>query len=477
MNPRRLSCLIAACIVCFICSTAGYAQQCYPPTAPPGEMSLPLATAWQYNLPHPPLPFWGVRVATVNYYKNAANPPTPEIVAILEDAVLQWNLRACDTGIFFMAVPGLADLDFWRTPFDSLAGDCAAYQVPGQDIVYGPAWEARITNPALGPIQARAVIIHEIGHFLGLDESNFPLPINIMTQGTCATPAPVTNITIAGAQKVAECLNSQHNCNFWLFFPLHPDVCIQQGGYWNFSIGGCYPEPQPVPCVDCLDNDDCCYGDVCHNGQCGPPEINCPDCCPECPYDTVCYEGFCSYATPVLIDVNGDGFQLTDAAHGVDFDFAGNGAPRHIAWTAAGTDDAWLVWDKNRNGKIDSAREMFGNLSPQPTVPQEDRNGFLALAEFDKSTLGGNSDGVISRQDYFFRDLRLWTDSNHNGISEAAELRSLEPSGLAVLELRYKESRRRDQYGNWFRYRAKVKDARGAQIGRWAWDVILKLGN
>ncbi|MCP3997328.1 MAG: hypothetical protein GY722_20045 [bacterium] len=175
--------------------------------------------------------------------------------------------------------------------------------------------------------------------------------------------------------------------------------------------------------------------------------------------------------SPILISLDNGSLQLTGPEDGVQFDLTADGIPEHTAWTKRNSDDAFLVLDRNENGFIDDGSELFGDHTPQPVPDPADRNGFEALAVFDDSLSGGNEDGFIDESDSIFSDLQMWTDSNHNGISEADELLSMSEAGVVAIDLSYRSVSRTDAHGNEFRFASKVQMSLGM---RTAWDVFFQ---
>lgn len=280
----------------------------------------------------------------------------------------------------------------------------------------------RVGNPATLLAFVRELSRHEGGHGIGLENAN-----------NCPPGSTIMSPLDDAETFITPCDNN------------------------SISNDPAYPAPTPDPTPEgCQLN-------------CGPYAI--PDY-----QNCICF--YVGDSSPILVDILGNGFDLTDTTGGVNFDLNNDGAAERISWTTNNDDDAWLALDRNGNGGIDSGAELFGNYAPQPSPPPGiERNGFNALAECDNPAKGGNGDGVIDKKDNVFNSLRLWQDSNHNGISEAGELHTLRDLGLKVIDLDYKTSKRTDQYGNAFRYRAKVKDTHDAQLGRWAWDVFLMTGH
>jgi hypothetical protein len=292
---------------------------------------------------------------------------------------------------------------------------------------------------------------------------------NVQTYGLgrCASPSVSGNFTKCYPQfntpTIGACSPSACNCVRWSQFILGK---MASCGFFSCS------------CVDNGTHEQFYLEEECWNESCGGGGSGGGGCgltfegggsnpCECDPYSPNC-------VSPILIDVAGNGFQLSSASAGVDFDIRAVGAAQRISWTVPSSDDAWLALDRNGNGTVDDGSELFGNFTPQPAPPTgHERNGFLALAEYDKPTNGGNGDQLITPSDHIFASLRLWQDRNHNGLSEVVELFPLQTVGLKTLELDYKEAKKEDEYGNYFRYRAKVKEEQGAQISRWAWDVFL----
>lgn len=172
---------------------------------------------------------------------------------------------------------------------------------------------------------------------------------------------------------------------------------------------------QPVECQRADENSETGY-------EAG--EVGCTD-------DDWCDPDHCS---PILIDFDGDLFQLTGAEDPVWFDIDGTGRRRAIGWTSEGTDDGFLCRDLNGNGTIDHGGELFGTAT-RLSNGNLAKSGYEAMGELDLPSHGGNGDGILSGEDRGFWGLCVWHDTDRSGTSEPEELTPLSWSGVVSLDL------------------------------------------
>ena len=130
---------------------------------------------------------------------------------------------------------------------------------------------------------------------------------------------------------------------------------------------------------------------------------------------------------PIILDLAGDGLETVGLASNIHFDHNGDGVLTKTGWV--GANDALLVWDRNANGSIDTGAELFGDFTPLPNGTLAP-NGFAALAALDS-----NGDGILDAADPAFAELKLWRDTDQNGVTGEGELISLTDAGIVSLNL------------------------------------------
>ena len=109
---------------------------------------------------------------------------------------------------------------------------------------------------------------------------------------------------------------------------------------------------------------------------------------------------------PLILDLDGNGIDITSLKDGQLFDINGDGTLDQTAWIKGA--DALLALDRNGDGEINDGRELFGDQHGA-------KDGFAELSKFDD-----NLDGLIDQQDGVFSSLVLLrADGSQQGLADA----------------------------------------------------------
>jgi hypothetical protein len=154
-----------------------------------------------------------------------------------------------------------------------------------------------------------------------------------------------------------------------------------------------------------------------------------------------------------VLDLAGDGYQLSSVTDGVSFDLDGTGTRVRTAWTRAGADDGFLFLDTNGNAVVDNGQELLGNgwrRRDGSRVVSGD-TALLDIQGLPDFPAGPVPPGTsfVQGDDAVFEHLRFWCDRNHDGKSDAAESQPLSKVGIVNVYLGFKRLRRTpDAHGN-----------------------------
>jgi hypothetical protein len=459
MKKCHSSLLSLTLVALMVCGSLSLAQDV--PCAVPAPLGRTNGAAWPQG--------------TVTVIIDPTDFPSKEERDAIKSAFTTWQNANPNSGVNFsfttgpQPTPGSEINTYYVHRGPTEVGGDSSIGFSGSLNTAGNKTQSAVTvvNSTITRLSAiTAVMVHEIGHTFGLDDcldcvQGSTVMSTYRTDCFCPSNPCDQSAGFNGIRWGCPPLTAPRPCEVAAVaeranYPPPPTPTPTPSPSPTFSCNDFCPNVYaywPATCFGATDwcayPDDGCGGDLEPNGRC-----------------------CCTANTPIIIDLLANGFSLTNFETGVSFDLGAAGLPLQTSWTETNSDDAFLALDRNGNGLIDNGSELFGNATPQPqpTVGVA-RNGFVALAEYDRPANGGNADGIIDRRDGAYEFLRLWRDLNHNGVSEPAELNRLLEWRVDSISLDFKKSRRLDKWGNGFRYRSRVD---GSNLGRWAYDVIFQ---
>jgi hypothetical protein len=146
---------------------------------------------------------------------------------------------------------------------------------------------------------------------------------------------------------------------------------------------------------------------------------------------------------PLILDLDGGGVTLTSfGSSPVMFDVdndrnsTGQRTQEQTGWMGAG--EGMVVQDLDGNGKIDGINETLseyyngsaGQAGSGMAGSKPFANGFAALKSLDS-----NGDNQFTSSDAAWNSLRVWTDTNHDGVTDAGELKTFAQLNITSINL------------------------------------------